>query len=108
MAEAAEVIDSNPAADAPFVKELIKIWRAQDTHGHWDGKADLDAGVQRAPYGQRGIRQRAGGIRTFIKVHRPQLNRAFKIRWKRPPAHRIARRFGWIGDCCELREEMFE
>ena len=41
MAEAAEVIDSNPAADAPFVKELIKIWRAQDTHGHWDGKADL-------------------------------------------------------------------
>jgi len=42
MAEAAEVIDSNPAADAPFVKELIKIWRAQDTHGHWDGTGDID------------------------------------------------------------------
>ena len=31
------------------------------------------------------------GIRTFIKVHRPQLNRAFKIRWKRPPAHTAIR-----------------
>jgi len=30
-------------------------------------------------------------IRTFIKVHRPQLNRAFKIRWKRPPAHTAIR-----------------
>jgi probable nitrogen fixation protein len=30
------------AAEAPFIKELIKIWRAQDSHGHWDGKADLD------------------------------------------------------------------
>jgi hypothetical protein len=27
------------------------------------------------------------GICTFIKVHRGQLNKAFKIRWKRPPAH---------------------
>lgn len=42
MTEAADVIDSKPAAEAPFVKELIKIWRAQDTHGTWDGKADLD------------------------------------------------------------------
>jgi probable nitrogen fixation protein len=42
MAEAAEVIESNPAADAPFVKELIKIWRAQDAHGTWEKKADLD------------------------------------------------------------------
>ncbi len=42
MAEVAAVIDSNPAAEAPFVKELIKLWRAQDTHGTWDGKADLD------------------------------------------------------------------
>lgn len=25
---------------APFVQELIKQWRAQDTHGAWDGKAD--------------------------------------------------------------------
>lgn len=30
------------AADAPFVKELIQIWRAQDSHGTWDGKPDLE------------------------------------------------------------------
>jgi probable nitrogen fixation protein len=30
------------AAEAPFTKELIKIWRAQDSHGTWDNKADLD------------------------------------------------------------------
>lgn len=42
MAEVAEVIETTPGAEAPFVKELIKIWRAQDTHGTWDGKADLD------------------------------------------------------------------
>lgn len=23
-----------------FVKELIKVWRAQDTHGAWEGKSD--------------------------------------------------------------------
>lgn len=34
-----DVID---AVDARFVKELIKIWRAQDSHGHWDGKPDID------------------------------------------------------------------
>ena len=27
------------------------------------------------------------GIRTFIKVHRQRLNRAFGLKWKRPPAH---------------------
>ena len=42
MAEVALVKESNPAAEAPFVKELIKIWRAQDTHGTWDNKEDLD------------------------------------------------------------------
>lgn len=43
MAEAAVAIETtNTAAEAPFVKELVKIWRAQDTHGTWDGKADLD------------------------------------------------------------------
>lgn len=41
MAEA-EVIEPAAAADAPFVKELIKVWRAQDTHGAWEGKKDLD------------------------------------------------------------------
>ena len=30
------------AAESAFVKELIKQWRAQDAHGAWDGKSDLD------------------------------------------------------------------
>ncbi len=42
MADTAAVIAPNPAAEAPFVKELVKVWRAQDTHGAWDGKSDLD------------------------------------------------------------------
>ena len=25
-----------------FVKELIKQWRAQDTHGAWEGKSERD------------------------------------------------------------------
>ena len=28
------------ALETPFVKELVKQWRAQDTHGSWDGKPD--------------------------------------------------------------------
>ncbi len=36
------VVQPIPAAEAPFVKELIKVWRAQDTHGAWDSKGDLD------------------------------------------------------------------
>ena len=28
------------ALEAPFVQELIKQWRAQDTHGTWEGKQD--------------------------------------------------------------------
>jgi len=31
------------------------------------------------------------GIRTFIKAHRQRLNEAFKIGWKRPPAHTAIR-----------------
>ena len=42
MAEAAEVLEFNRAAEAPFVKELVKVWRAQDTHGTWDSKTDLE------------------------------------------------------------------
>lgn len=42
MAEVAEVLELNRAAEAPFVKELIKVWRAQDTHGSWDGKTDVE------------------------------------------------------------------
>jgi probable nitrogen fixation protein len=41
MTETAAVLEPNPAAEASFVKELIKIWRAQDSHGAWEGKSDL-------------------------------------------------------------------
>ncbi|MFG1424603.1 NifX-associated nitrogen fixation protein [Roseixanthobacter glucoisosaccharinicivorans] len=40
MAETAELAPTT-AAEAPFIKELIKVWRAQDSHGAWDSKADL-------------------------------------------------------------------
>ncbi|NTV09995.1 MAG: NifX-associated nitrogen fixation protein [Zoogloea sp.] len=43
----AEVLDpaAAEAADAvalqdPFIRELVKQWRAQDTHGTWEGKSD--------------------------------------------------------------------
>ncbi|WP_213257230.1 NifX-associated nitrogen fixation protein [Bradyrhizobium sp. sBnM-33] len=42
MTEAADIVQTDRALDAPFVRELIKIWRAQDVHGAWDGKSDLD------------------------------------------------------------------
>lgn len=38
MAEAATV--QNDPMQAPIVRELIKQWRAQDTHGVWDSKSD--------------------------------------------------------------------
>lgn len=41
MTDVAAVIEANPAAETPFVKELIKVWRAQDSHGAWEGKSDL-------------------------------------------------------------------
>ena len=41
MAEIAAMLEPTPAAERPFVKELIKVWRAQDTHGAWEGKSDL-------------------------------------------------------------------
>jgi probable nitrogen fixation protein len=36
-----EALEQPVGADAPFVKELIKIWRAQDSHGAWERKTDL-------------------------------------------------------------------
>lgn len=44
MAEAAAV-QTAPAAspmDSAFIKELVKQWRAQDTHGTWERKSDED------------------------------------------------------------------
>ena len=31
------------------------------------------------------------GIRTYVRVHRQKLNKTFKIKWKRPPAHTAIR-----------------
>jgi probable nitrogen fixation protein len=42
MADAAEIVQPDNALDTPFVRELVKIWRAQDSHGAWEGKSDLD------------------------------------------------------------------
>ncbi len=33
---------SEAGVESSFVQELIKQWRAQDTHGAWDGKPDLE------------------------------------------------------------------
>ena len=41
MSDIAAVLEPTPAAETPFVKELIKVWRAQDSHGAWEGKSDL-------------------------------------------------------------------
>jgi probable nitrogen fixation protein len=41
MSDTAAVIEAIPDQDRPFVKELVKIWRAQDTHGAWEGKSDM-------------------------------------------------------------------
>ncbi|HEY8259856.1 MAG TPA: NifX-associated nitrogen fixation protein [Methylosinus sp.] len=41
MAET-ETITATDAESCVFIKELIKQWRAQDTHGTWDNKKDLD------------------------------------------------------------------
>jgi probable nitrogen fixation protein len=38
----ATTIEAQAAADSPFVKELVKLWRAQDTHGAWESRSDLD------------------------------------------------------------------
>ena len=41
MSETA-VAAAGPEVESAFIKELIKHWRAQDTHGAWDRKSDLD------------------------------------------------------------------
>ena len=40
MPEAAAELEQKPE-DSLFIKELIKVWRAQDTHGTWEKKSDL-------------------------------------------------------------------
>jgi probable nitrogen fixation protein len=41
MSDVADIATPDPAAQAPFLRELVKIWRAQDAHGAWEGKDDL-------------------------------------------------------------------
>jgi probable nitrogen fixation protein len=38
----AETLAKTDATESVFIQELIKQWRAQDTHGTWDKKSDLD------------------------------------------------------------------
>ncbi len=40
MTDVAAIEAAVSPLDALFVKELIKQWRAQDTHGAWEGKTD--------------------------------------------------------------------
>ncbi|UWU83357.1 NifX-associated nitrogen fixation protein [Bradyrhizobium yuanmingense] len=38
----ARIEQQGSVVDAPFLIELIKIWRSQDTNGAWERKSDLD------------------------------------------------------------------
>ncbi|RXH36761.1 hypothetical protein XH84_00205 [Bradyrhizobium nanningense] len=38
----AKIEQQGSVVDAPFLIQLVKIWRAQDTNGSWEGKSDLD------------------------------------------------------------------
>lgn len=40
MTATADVIDDETLLQDPFIRELVKQLRAQDTHGAWDGKSD--------------------------------------------------------------------
>ncbi len=42
MSTAVAELEKESVTELPFIKELIKVWRAQDTHGAWEGKSDLD------------------------------------------------------------------
>ncbi|MGJ0506881.1 MAG: NifX-associated nitrogen fixation protein [Methylocystis sp.] len=40
MSDIVAEVDQKPE-ESLFIKELIKVWRAQDTHGTWERKADV-------------------------------------------------------------------
>ncbi len=40
MSETATVDAPVTTPDQDFLRELIRVWRAQDTHGTWEGKSD--------------------------------------------------------------------
>lgn len=35
-----DVAEATDVMQDPFIRELVKQWRAQDTHGAWEGKID--------------------------------------------------------------------
>jgi probable nitrogen fixation protein len=41
MKDATATVEPKSAADTPFVQQLIKVWRAQDSHGAWESKSDM-------------------------------------------------------------------
>lgn len=42
MPETTLTTTEETALESVFLKELVKQWRAQDTHGAWEGKSDID------------------------------------------------------------------
>jgi probable nitrogen fixation protein len=40
MTEAATLDDAAIIAESPFLNQLVKVWRAQDSHGAWENKND--------------------------------------------------------------------
>ena len=41
MSETAQVA-ADTMTSTPFIAELVKQWRAQDTYGSWEGKSDSE------------------------------------------------------------------
>ena len=41
MTDTKAVIEPQSPADTPFIQLLIRVWRAQDSHGAWESKSDL-------------------------------------------------------------------
>ncbi len=42
MADNEVVLEDDAVLQSPFIRELVKQWRAQDTHGAWEGRTDRD------------------------------------------------------------------
>lgn len=42
MADNGVVLEDDAVLQSPFIRELVKQWRAQDTHGAWEGRTDRD------------------------------------------------------------------
>ncbi len=42
MADNEVVREDDAVLQSPFIRELVKQWRAQDTHGAWEGRTDRD------------------------------------------------------------------